>query len=883
MVKVFWHNLSPEEIAKLLGSDLKKGLSQEAVRTVQSKYGRNRLPSERHLSNLRVFLDQSRNPLIYILLLAGITTLILKEYADSIVIFGAVFLNTIVGYLQENKASRALQALKRVVKHEARVLREGTLHIVDYSEVVPGDVFLLAPGDKIPADARIIESHNLKINEMALTGEWLPAKKKKENISRDVPLADRDDMVYMGTVVEDGKGKAICTGIGLSTELGKVAKMVRETEEGKTPLQKKLSHFSKFIGLIIGIIVIFIFVEGVITGNSFLEMFVTSIAVAVAAIPEGLPVALTVILALGMQRILSRKGLVRKLLAAETLGGTSIIATDKTCTLTEGRMAVAEIFSVDDKKSSQVDENKFHLPPRPIKSSSVKEILKIALICSEAFVENPRELKERWILRGRPTDKALLTAGYEWGLKREEVMEKEEEVDEIVFDSIRKYAAALHKIGKQKFNLYVLGAPEKLLSFSKMDGQKAKMVEKELERLAGKGYRIVAAAQKSLSKYDVSTQKLEKEIKDLNFLGLIALHDPLRKDAKEAIREVIRAGIKPVIVTGDHRLTVKTIAEELGFKIGEDNIMEGKDLDLLSDKELDAKLDKIRIFARVEPKHKIRIVEIWQKRGEVVAMTGDGINDAPALKRADIGVALGSGTEVAKETSDLILLDDNFNIIVAAVEEGRAILDNIRKVIVYLLTSSFSEVILIGGSLMAGFPLPLLPAQILWVNLVEDGLPDIALAFEPKEKDLMEQKPKRRDFPLLNREMKVIIFVIGIFTDLLLLGLFFWLLKGDNSLEYIRTVMFVALAVDSLLYVLSCKSLRKNLWQINIFSNKFLIWSILGGILMLLIAVYLPPLQSLLKTVPLSFSDWLLVFGLSIFELILIEAVKWYFIMKKQI
>jgi len=865
MVKVFWHNLLPEEIAKLLGSDLKRGLSQEMVRTVQSKSGKNRLPTEKHFSALKTFLDQFRNPLIYILLLAGIVTLVLKEYADSAVIFGAVVLNTVVGYLQEKKASKTLQALKRVVKHEARVLRDGILHITDYADLVPGDIFLLAPGDKIPADARIIEGHNLKINEMALTGEWLPAKKKTETIPRDTPLADRDNMVYMGTVVDDGKGKAIVTGTGLATEIGKIAKMVREEEEGETPLQKKLSRFSRFIGLVIGIIVFFIFVEGVITGNSYLEMFITSIAVAVAAIPEGLPVALTVILALGMQRILARGGLVRKLLSAETLGGTSIIASDKTCTLTEGKMAVAEISSLVDKRISQ------------------KEILKVALICCEAFVENPREAEEKWILRGRPTDKALLLAAAELGLIREDIMKKEEELDEIVFDSDRKYAAALHGIGKNKFSLYVLGAPEKLLSFSKIDIQKKRRIGKELERLAGKGYRIVAAAEKSLLKYDVSSQKLEKEIKDLNFLGLIALHDPLRKDAKEAVREVIRAGIKLIIVTGDHKLTVKNIAEELGFEIKEDNILEGKDLDLLSDKELDEKLDKIKIFARVEPKHKIRIVEAWQKRGEVVAMTGDGINDAPALKRADIGVGLGSGTEVAKETSDLILLDDNFHIIAYAVEEGRAILDNIRKVIVYLLTSSFSEVILIGGSLIAGLPLPLLPAQILWVNLVEDGLPDIALAFEPKENDLMEQKPKKRDFPLLNKEMKVIIFMIGLFTDLLLLGLFFWLLKGDNSLEYIRTVMFVALAVDSLLYVLSCKSLRKNIWQINILSNKFLIWSILGGISMLLIAVYLPPLQSLLKTVPLSFYDWLLVFGLSLFELILIEAVKWYFIKKKQI
>jgi Ca2+-transporting ATPase len=669
----------------------------------------------------------------------------------------------------------------------------------------------------------------------------------------------------MGTVVEDGKGKGIVVTTGSSTEIGKVAKMVNDTKEGKTPLQIQLGRLSKLIGLVISVIVIFIFIEGVIAGNSFLEMFVTSIAVAVAAIPEGLPVALTVILSLGMQRILARRGLVRKLLAAETLGGTSVIATDKTCTLTEGIMAVGEIFSLKGKKSGQ------------------KEIMKTALICSEAFIENPREDEEKWILRGRPTDKALLLEAEKFGLDMGTIMKKEEEVDEIVFDSTRKYAAALHKVGKNKYNLYVLGAPEKLISFSKMSAKEINQIEKELERLAEGGHRIVAVAKKSFLKYDASNQRLEGEMKELNFLGLIALHDPLRKDAAEAMREVIKAGIRPIIVTGDHKLTAKKVAKELGFDVNEDNILEGRDLDLLSDKELNEKLNKIKIFARVEPKHKLRIVEAWQKRGEVVAMTGDGINDAPALKRADIGVALGSGTEVAKETSDLILLDDNFNIIVAAVEEGRAILDNIRKVIVYLLTSSFSEVILIGGSLIAGLPLPVLPAQLLWVNLVEDGLPDIALAFEPKEDDLMIQKPKRRDFSLLNKEMKVIIFAIGIFTDLLLLGLYIWLLRGEHSLEYVRTMMFAALAVDSLLYVLSCKSLRKNLWKVDIFSNKFLMLAIIIGISILFIAVYLPPLQVLLRTVSLSFPDWLLIFGISTFELVLIEAVKWYFIKEKQI
>jgi Ca2+-transporting ATPase len=860
MAQIFWHNLSVQESVKILRTDIKNGLSEEEVKNRRAEFGENKLPEEKPLSQLKIFLEQFQSPLIYILLIAGIITLVLKEYTDSIVIFGAVILNTIVGYFQESKASKALKEMKKVVKYAATVAREGNIKVIDSSELVPGDVFILNPGDKVPADGRIIESHNLKTNEMALTGEWLPASKKPESLPREKSLADRDNMVYMGTVVEAGIGKAVVTDTGQRTEIGKVAEMVREAKEEKTPLQKRLANFSKIIGAAIALITVLILIEGVLTGNTFLEMFVTAVAVAVAAIPEGLPVALTVILALGMQRILKRKGLVRKLLAAETLGSTSIIATDKTCTLTEGKMQVAEVIPFDKKKG-------------------VEELLfKISVLANESFIENPKEPFEKWIVRGRPTERALLVAGYRAGFTREKIEKKEEKIDEIPFDPTRKYGAALYKISKNTFRIYLVGAPENLLFLSKIDSKKLKAVNQKLQDLTKKGYRVIGLAYKEIRK---PPNNLEKEIKNLNFVGLITLRDPLRKDVKVAIKVCIRAGMKPIIVTGDHKFTARAIANELGFKIKEENILEGKDLDMLSDKELVRQLDKVKVFARVEPKHKIRIIEGWQEKGKVVAMTGDGINDAPALKKADIGVALGSGTEVAKETSDLILLNDSFSIIVAAVEEGRAILDNIRKVITYLLSDSFSEVILISGTLLAGFPLPILPAQILWVNLIEDGLPDIALAFEPKEKDLMEQKPQSKDIPLLNREMKAIIFIIGIFTDLLLLGLFFWLWNQNHDIEYVRTMVFGGLAINSLFYIFSCRSLRKNIWHINPFSNKFLVGAVLIGFFMLVFAVYLPPLQVLLKTVSLGIYDWLILFGLGIVNIILIEATKWFFIVKK--
>ncbi|MBZ9569631.1 HAD-IC family P-type ATPase [Patescibacteria group bacterium] len=857
-----WHNLSWEAVVKKLNSDSEKGLAEKEIKKRQEKFGKNLLPAERPLSRLRILFEQFRSPLIYILVIAGIITLALDEYTDTIVIFGAVILNTIVGFFQENKASEALRKLKKVVTIEAKVIREGNLKIIDSQELVHGDIFELSAGDKVPADGRIIEARNLKTNEMALTGEWLPTKKHSDILAKETPMADRDNMVYMGTIVEDGKAKAVVTETGLKTEMGKVALMLKETKEEKTPYQKKLARFSKIVGIIIAIICFGIFIEGMVTGGGFIEMFTTAVAVAVAAIPEGLPVAMTVILALGMQRILKKRGLVRKLVAAETLGSTSVICTDKTATLTEGKMKVSEVIG-----------NRFLA-------------LKAATLTSEAFIENPQAPKEKLIFRGRPTDRALLEAGIAAGIDRKKEFERKK-IAEIPFNPINKFAAAVYEENGQNF-LYVCGAPERILNVCALKKGEREKLEKKLEELTKKGLRVVASAYKTIrgrasGDFPEDGPLVADLIKDLNFVGFITLKDPIRKEVKEAMKICREAGMKPIIVTGDHKLTAKAVAEELGFKIKEENILEGKDLDEIPDKDFDKILEKIQIYARVEPKHKMRIISAWQKKGEVVAMTGDGINDAPALKKADIGVALGSGTDVAKEVSDLILLPDSFNIIVAAVEEGRAILDNIRKVITYLLSDSFTEVILVGVSIVAGVPLPVTAVQILWVNLIEDGLPDIALAFEPKEKDLMKRKPQGRDVPLLTREMKAIIFIIGLITDLILLSLFFWLWQKNHDIRYVRTMIFACLTIDSLFYVFSCKSLRRNLWHINPFSNKLLVAAVGIGLLMLILALYLPVFQTLLKTVPLGISDWLIILALGISEIILIEATKWHFIVKKEV
>lgn len=883
MSKENWHNLSSEEVIKFLGTDIEEGMQESEFKKRQEKFGKNKLPEEKPLSKFRIFLEQFRSPLIYILVMAGIITLVLKKYGDAIVIFSAVFLNTIVGFIQENKASKTLKELKKVVKHAAEVLRGGNFKIIDSADLVPGDIVILNPGDKVPADGRIIESRNLKINEMVLTGEWLAAKKRPETLPIETPLADRDNMIYMGCVIEEGKGKAIVTSTGINTEIGKVAALVKETKEEKTPYQRKLAHFSKIIGIIIGIICFGIFLEGVITGGEFIEMFTTVVAIAVAAIPEGLPMAMTVILALGMQRILKRKGLVRRLASAETLGSTSIITTDKTGTLTEGRMKMDKALTVpeilDNAHCSHTGEDK----------NEKNLLFKIAVICVEAFIENPKALREQWIIRGRPTDRALLEAGAENGIFKEEIEKKEPIIYDLPFTPLHKYSASFHRISEKEAMFYILGAPEKILSLSALDDATREILQKKFEELAQQGLRIVAAGYKKTFNFRKYGQNNEEEIRkeienvrDLIFSGFITLKDPIRKEVKEAIKTCQEAGMRVIIVTGDHKLTTKAVAKELGFKVKEDNILEGKDLDKLSDKDFEDILEKIQIYARVEPKHKMRIVQAWQEKGEVVAMTGDGINDAPALKKADIGVALGSGTEVAKETSDLVLLNDSFSIIVAAVQEGRAILDNIRKVITYLLSDSFTEIILVGVSIMLGFPLPITAVQILWVNLIEDGLPNIALAFEPKEKDIMRQKARGHKIPLLTREMKAIIFIIGLATDLILLGIFFWLSGQNYPLQYLRTIIFAMLGIDSISYVFCCKSLRRNIWQINLFDNKILLLSWFFGAAALLAAIYLPALNSLLDTVPLPLSIWKIIIGLGIINIILIELAKYYFIVRQK-
>ena len=874
------HSLNVQRVVRDLHSNVEEGLTEKEVKERIRSSGKNVLPEEAPSTPLELFLRQFRSPLIFILMIAGFVTFILGERLDSIVIFGAVFLNTFIGYFQENKATNSLFALKKILKRKALVLREGMEKEIPQEEVVPGDIIMLEPGNSVPADGRIIESWQFHVNEAVLTGEWLASLKHNKVLSSDAALADRDNMVFMGSTIVQGNAKAVVIATGLRTQLGKIADLLKGVKEEKTPYQIKLSRFSWTIGIIIGILATLIFAQGVLTGRDAVEMFTIAVAIAVAAIPEGLPIAMTIVLALSMQRILARGGLVKNLTSAETLGSTSVIATDKTLTLTEGKMEVEEIFT--------------------FKEAYHEEILRAAALANEAFIENPDAVFEKWIIRGRPTDKALIRVAMDAGISKVALERELPLVFRLPFDSERKYIASFHrKAGRgRKTRIYVSGAPEKILDLCRLSKRERNSAEEILLDLTERGLRVIALAYKDMQlqpdllqvsseneeKKDISME-LQESIENLKCMGFIALKDPLRKEVKTAIAFARKAGMKVLLVTGDHLLTAKAVAKELGLPTDKKNLIEGGELTELSDEDFQKRLHDISVYARVEPAHKLRIIKAWQDKGEVIAMTGDGVNDAPALKRADIGLALGSGTDVAKEAADIILLEDRFSIIPAAIREGRVIIDNIRKTITYLLSSSFTKIILISTSLILRAPfLPVTALQILWINLVLGSLPGIALTTEKAEKDVMTRSPQKKTEPLLTAEMKTIIFTIGLATDFLLLGLFFFLLNFSSYTQiHIQTFIFVGLGIDSLFYVFACRSLRKNIWDYNPFSNRFLNLSVFIGFFFLIAAVYLPPFTTLLKTETLTPFDWSLLLGLGFINLALIEAAKWYYINKKKV
>ncbi len=839
---------------------LKTGLSLKEAGEKLKKLGPNELAKPPGLSNFKLLLSQLKSPLIYILIFAGLVTFLLREWTDTIVIFAAVAINAILGFWQERKAQKSLEALRSLLTPQATVIRNGKQQVVEVSKIVPGDLVVLTIGTRIPADGVLLEATDFSINEAILTGESMPVTKhqipstKLQTIINDRNFKfKKENQAFMGTTVVTGIAKMLVTKTGMETAMGKIGKTLEAVEEEKTPLQEQLGKLARTLAIVVGVIAFFLFITGEFLGYEFLEMFTISVAVAVAAIPEGLVVTLTVILALGMQRILKRKAVVRKLLAAETLGSVSVICADKTGTLTEGELQVVE----DDFTDQELG-------------------IKAAILCND--MRDPLEVAMMdWALRqGFGGELSRTAQGKQEKLGQKKIQDQYPRLDEMPFSPQTKIIATLHP-----GLLLVSGAPEVVLCKCKGQRAKGKVWERKFDEYGEKGYRLVGFAYKRAHR--AKSKVHSSDLKDLDWLGILVYEDPVREGVKPALKECQQSGIKIKVITGDYTSTALAVLKQLDLKIDpKTQVMEGKELEKIPKSELKRRVEDLILFTRTDPEQKLKIVEALKENGEVVAMMGDGVNDAPAIKEADIGIVVGEASDVAKETAEIVLLDSEFSTIIHAIEEGRAIFENIKKVVLYLLSDSFTEVVLIAGSIFLGLPLPVTAAQILWVNLVEDTLPGIALAFEPGEKEVMDEPPRARGAPIIDQELKVLIFIIGILTDLILLTLFVWLNQGFLHLHFIQTVIFVALGIDSLFYVFACRSLRKSIFQMDFFANKVLIFSVFIGIIMLLVAVYLPPFQVLLKTHPLGLKEWLFLLGLGILNLSAIEGTKWIFIIKRR-
>ncbi|MCU0680478.1 MAG: HAD-IC family P-type ATPase [Planctomycetes bacterium] len=851
--KKFWQ-ISAEETAQLLKTNIESGLSMQEVKNRLEVYGKNIFEKSKKISKLKIFLSQLKSPLIFILIIAGVITSSISHYRDAIFIFIAVAVNAILGFWQENKAENALSQLKKYLKHRTRVIREGKEQEISVEELVIGDIILLAQGDRVPADAKLSFVNDFQVDEAVLTGESLPIGKSVESVSESANIADQNTMVFAGTLVTQGICRAIVCQVGANTELGKIASLIAKTNNEKTPLQKAISKFSIFLGLLLGALTLVVFIIGIFSGKAWLEMFLTSVALAVSAIPEGLPISMTVVLAIGVERMARRKGVVRKLIAAETLGGTTVILTDKTGTLTMAKMMLSKIISFN------LNENK---------------LLTYALANANVLVENPEDNPELWQMNGRIMETTLVKSAGLRGISFSEISDKSHVLQAIPFNSAQKYSASIVE-DKGEYLIVLFGAPDILLSQSSLSESDKKIILDQIDFLASSGERVLGLATKKIEYTEDPALLKDSNFSGLSFDGILTFRDPIRSGIKDVIERVRNAGIKTVIMTGDHRGTAIAVAKEIGLNTDEKSILDASELAILSDQALKERLPFLSVVSRVTPFDKLRIVRLFQELDEVVAMTGDGVNDAPSIKQANIGIAMGSGTEVSQSVADLVLLDDNFETIVAAVEEGRQILSNIRKVLVYLLSNVADGLILIGGSILVGVPLPLNALQILWVNFFTDSFPAIAFAFE-KDRDGLSHKPNGKNMVLFNPLMKFLILVIGILTSVLLFVIYLVLLRLGFDPAMIKTFIFGAFGTYTLILALSVKSLEKSIFSYSLFSNKYLTGAIMLGLVLMAAAIYIPVLQKLFNTVALPI-NWLIgIILIGVLNIALIEFAKWIF------
>lgn len=865
-----WHDRTLNAVVNELGANLKTGLTHEEVARRLAEHGPNALPKGKKTPAWLLFLKQFNNPLVIILLAAAAITAWLNEYTDTSVIMIAVLVNTGVGFYQEYRSGNIFEKLKQIVRVQARVIRDGAVSEVDAELLVPGDIVVLKPGAKVPADGRLANAKSLKMNEAILTGESVPVKKSLEPTPTEAPLGDQGDMAFMGTIVEEGEGMMVVCATGPATEIGKIAKLTQKATNESTPLQERMAHLGNILTLFIGIAAALIFVSGILEERSFIEMFTLAVAVAVAAIPEGLPAALSVVLAVASQRVLKQQGLVKHILAAETLGSATVICSDKTGTLTEGIMKLEQLAC---------------------DGAARDTALNALALANEAVVSRNDAGR---LISGDATDRAKMEYALSQGKSLETIVQQLPRVNFIPFDPRKKYLASFHKNPENKTIAFITGAPETLIGMSRKihsDGRitdfsatQKESLRQKYEAMATNGYRVIAMAHSVIAQSPSAVQtnnsieELHALITDVVFIGLAGIRDPIRPDVKESIAQTKKAGVTVVMVTGDHKLTAASIGKELGLGADESHIMEAPMLDAMSDEELAKKIGTIEIFSRVNPGHKMRIVKAWQARNASVAMTGDGINDAPSLKAADIGVAVGSATDVTKEAADLVLLNNSFSTIVSAIKQGRVAFDNIKKVTILLLVTSFTELILVFVALIFKTPLPISAIQILWANLVQDAFPSLAMAFEPAEPDVMERPPIRRRAPIIDKEGVAMVAGAGVISDLLLAGIFlYYHFTSDVALATLQTFVFAVISLNILFYIFSMKSFRQPLYKIPLFNNLFILGAVAFGLAMVLSAVYIPAFNALLGTAPLPLASLGAVVALSAVKVFILELIKWRF------
>ena len=842
-------SLSPKDTLKTLETST-NGLSEAEVKFRQKHFGLNILEREKRFTLSKLLAKQFASPLIFILFAAMGITLLLREWIDTGVILLAILVNAGLGFYQEFRAENALEKLNSYVRERARVVRDGQEQEIDSSLLVPGDIIHVSYGARVPADARIIESTNLSADEAVLTGESLPVAKSVETLSEGTILSDRTNMVHAGTLIVEGSAMAVVTATDAHTEIGHIAELVSSTGETKTPLQRALARMAWFIFILVTVLSAVIFYLGLKQQINALEMLLMAAAISVGAVPEALPIALTVILAVGLERLARRKGIMRNLAAAETLGSATVILTDKTGTLTEANMRLVEILTREEL-----------LGVRDLKSDDVeRKVLESALWGADVTVENPDAPKSEWRFAGRAFEASVVRAAHEKGIDVVSFMQARE-APLLVFNSTNKFS-----IVAGKGELFVIGAPDILLQRSQLSKDAYVAAEARIHEISSEGKRLLGVAHLKAS----HASKAE-DAQKLEFLGALVFQDPIRKDAAAAVRKMEALGARVVMVTGDLKGTAISVARELGWHVDEGQVLTGAELHQLSDDELSRNLAHIRIFSRVTPEDKLRIGKLYRSQGEVVAMTGDGVNDAPSLKAVDIGVALGSGSDVAKGVADLVLLDDGFTTIVRAIEEGRRILENIRKVFVYLVSTCLDEVFLIGGALFFGLPLPLSALQIIWVNFFTDSLPALSYAFD---EHYAERREKKGSAAIFNTEVKVLTFGVGALSSAFLFGLYWYLLRSGIAVEAARSTLFLCFSLYVLVVAFSLRHLRAPIWTYNPLSNKYLTGSVFFGVLLTIATVTVPFFEKIFGLVTPPLSLWWIVLMWLVFNVAVVEFAK---------